>query len=174
MSLDKVKLVKLRKVKTPTRGTSVSAGLDFYIPDDIDSNKIKYFYPITDEPYYHYESNNDITIHPKESILIPSGIKVNVPHGYCLEFKNRSGLASKKSLIFGAHVVDEDYTGEIFFNIHNIGEYAVTLHPGDKIIQGVFHQVEYPLVEVVDTEEELFKDKETERGAGGFGSTGSN
>ena len=51
---------------------------------------------------------------------------------------------------------------------------ATRANPGDKIIQGVFHQVEYPLVEVVDTEEELFKDKESERGAGGFGSTGSN
>ena len=172
MSFENVKIVKLRNVKIPSRGTSVSAGLDFSIPDDLKSTDVKYFHQNSNEAYYHLDSD-DIKISPGESVLIPSGIKINIPRGYCLEFKNRSGMATKKSLIFGAHLVDEDYTGEIFFNMHNIGQDTVIIHAGDKIIQGVFHQVEYPSIEVVETEEELFKDKNTDRGAGGFGSTGS-
>ena len=74
---------------------------------------------------------------PGESRLFQTGLRVGVPHGYMLEIKNRSSVASKRSLLVGACVIDSGYDGEIFVNLHNIGneEQIVTRH--DKIAQAV-------------------------------------
>ena len=66
---------------------------------------------------------------------------------------NKSGIASKKRLVTGACVVDEGYTGEIFVNLHNIGEHPQFIESGDKIAQGVFVRIEKPiLLEVLVSE----------------------
>lgn len=146
-----VKFTKLKKVKSPSRGTPKSAGIDFYVPDE--------FRPIT--------------LDPGMDVLIPSGIKVRLPEGYALVANNKSGVATKKNLVFGASVVDEDYTGELHLHLINVGNKTVSVEPGDKIIQFLLEKQEYADVEEVSTEEELYADFQTERGAGGFGSTGS-
>ena len=145
-----MKFYKTRKVKTPNRGTERSAGIDFFIPED-------------------YE---ETTILPGESVLIPSGIKANVPMGYAFVAHNKSGVATKKNLQVGASVVDEDYQGEIHIHLTNVGSNPTSISPGDKIIQFLLVPVAYSHVEVVATEEELWNGKVTERGSGGFGSTG--
>ncbi len=147
-----MKLAKIRDVKTPTRGTAGSAGIDFYVPND---------YPATESL---------CTIEPGERFFIPSGIKANVPEGYALIAMNKSGVALKKGLLVGACVVDSDYQGEIHLHLVNTGKRDVTIEPGDKLVQFLLVPVNHCTVEVV-AEDNLFS-TETTRGAGGFGSTG--
>jgi len=145
-----MKISKTRDVKTPTRGTSGSAGIDFFVPSD---------YP-----------QNLCTVSPGERFFIPSGIKANVPEGYALIAMNKSGVALKKGLTVGACVVDSDYQGEIHLHLINTGTKTVTIEPGDKLTQFLLIPVDHCDVEVVQ-EKHLF-DEETSRGSGGFGSTG--
>ena len=140
----KIKLV--RKVKEPSRGTSVSAGLDFYIPDDFKATKVW----------------------PGKAILIPSGVKAQVPEGYALIAFNKSGIATKEGLIVGACVVDEDYEGEIHIHMINVGDKVVDIIPGQKLVQFVLLPVNYQNIEVVNE----LPQRQSERGEGGFGSTG--
>jgi dUTP pyrophosphatase len=146
-----MKILKVRDVKTPNRGTPQSAGLDFYIPND---------YPKT-------------VLLPNQSVLIPSGIKANVPAGFALIAFNKSGIAVKKQLLVGACVIDEDYMGEIHIDLKNVGTDTVELNPGDKVIQILCVPIEYVEVEEVSNILELFNGEVTERGTGGFGSTGT-
>jgi len=161
-----MKYTKIKDVKSPSRGTSQSAGIDFFIPDTWNDG----------EPY---------SIPPGGRVLIPSGIKVNVPSGYALIAFNKSGIASKTGLMVGACVVDEDYQGEVHINMINTnhpsevwdmdGHYAtnsghVTINPGDKLVQFILLPINYSNPEET-TLEELYTNT-TERGEGGFGSTG--
>lgn len=146
-----MKIYKTRNVKTPTRGTEGSAGLDFYVPYDF--------------PGTH-------SLIPGMSVNIPSGIKLKVPHGYALIFKNKSGVALKKGLQVGACVVDEDYQGEVHLHVRNIGTDVVWIDPGDKLVQALLVPVSCEGIEEVGSLEELFPEK-TDRGEGGFGSTGT-
>ena len=111
-------------------------------------------------------------IWPGQSVCIPSGIKVNVPTGHALIAFNKSGVALKKGLDVGACVVDEDYQGEVHLHLTNVSREKIRLSAGEKIVQFVLLPVNYAEIEVVD-EHQLF-DEETERGSGGFGSTGVN
>lgn len=146
-----MKFLKIRPVKSPNRGTPQSAGIDFFIPED---------FPQT-------------TLYPGKSVLIPSGIKLNVPSGHAFIANNKSGVATKKNLIVGACVVDEDYQGEIHIHLINVGSSTIEIAPGDKIIQFLLLPVVYEPVEIVETLEELYEGEITERGEGGFGSTGT-
>ena len=145
-----MKLAKIRNVKTPTRGTAGSAGIDFYVPDDYPSSLC--------------------TIQPGDRYFIPSGIKANVPEGFALIAMNKSGVSMKKGLMVGACVVDSDYQGEIHLHLINASNNAVTIEPGDKLTQFLLVPVNHCAVELVDVDD-LF-DEETARGSGGFGSTG--
>ena len=104
----------------PTRGNPSDAGLDVY------------FSPKAREP---------VTINPGQSVILPTGLKFGVPHGYMLEVKNRSSVASKRSLIVGACVVDSGYDGEVFVNLHNIGTDPQIVEPHTKIAQVVMTPV---------------------------------
>jgi len=147
-----MKIWKMREVKTPTRGTPGSAGIDFYVPED---------YP-----------DSLCTIAPGERFFIPSGIKANVPDGFALIAMNKSGVSMKKGLMVGACVVDSDYQGEIHLHLINTSNKKVTISPGEKLIQFLLVPVSHCEVEVVKWPDELF-DQETIRGSGGFGSTGT-
>ena len=114
----------------------------------------------------------DNPVWPGQSVCIPSGIKANVPEGFALIAFNKSGVALNKGLDVGACVVDEDYQGEIHLHLTNVSREKLRLQAGEKIVQFVLLPVNYAQVEVVD-EGSLF-DEETERGSGGFGSTGVN
>lgn len=142
-----MKIQKIRDVKTPTRGTSKSAGIDFYVPNN---------------PIY-----KNLSIAPGESVLIPSGIKAEVPKGYALIAFNKSGIAMQKRLYVGACVVDEDYQGEIHIHLTNVGDVITTIHINDKIAQFILLPVFYDTIEEV----EYIHSIPTERGTGAFGST---
>ena len=143
-----MKFTKVRNVKSPIRSTKYSAGIDFYVPEDF----------------------AEVMLGPGDDVLIPSGIKVRVPSGYALIAFNKSGIATKKRLISGACVVDEDYTGEIHLHLINAGKGNVSIQPNDKILQFILVPVNYSNVSEIDNES-YNSYGETERGAGGFGST---
>lgn len=152
--VEKLRYTKVRDVKNPVRGHKEDAGIDFYIPNDFKQDYLL----------------------PKEDICIPSGIKVIVPKGYALIFKEKSGVALNKKLTVGACVVDCGYTGEVHIHLFNNGNTSVKLLPGEKIIQAVLVPVETPDVYEISNED-YARDIETInslRGEGGFGSTGVN
>lgn len=144
-----LKFIKTREVKSPVRGHETDAGIDFFIPEDFE-NKI---------------------LAPGEDVLIPSGIKVVVPKGFALIFKEKSGVATKKKLTIGACVVDSDYRGEVHLHLFNNGLDEVFLEAGDKITQGIIFPIALGTPTEVSEEEYSTYDN-TERGEGGFGSTG--
>ena len=82
-------------------------------------------------------SETAFKIDPGQSVLVPTGCKFAVPHGYMMEIKNKSGVAHKRQLLVGACVIDSGYEGEVFINLHNIGTETQYLEPGDKVAQAV-------------------------------------
>lgn len=176
--IDNIQICKTRNVKTPVRGTSVAAGLDFFIPHDLTAADMDRMFNKTGH-VLNYTVGPDgfvseFVVKPGQSACIPSGIKAKLPHGYCMEFHNKSGVACKKSLLAGSCLIDEDYQGEWHIDVHNVSSTnAAYIFAGDKIAQFVMYKVEYPAVEVVSTEAELFANTESERGEGAFGSTGT-
>lgn len=146
-----MKFLKIRSVKDPTRGTSKSAGIDLYIPFEITTIELK----------------------PGESTLIPSGLKVDVPKNHVFVAMNKSGIATKKGLSVGACVIDEDYQGEIHIHLTNISNNSTTIEGGDKIVQCLILPINYEGVEIVESEDQMWNGEVTERGSGGFGSTGT-
>ena len=78
-----------------------------------------------------------VEIPPGGSVILGTGLKFGIPHGYMLQIMNRSGNAAKKQLMVGACVVDSGYDGEVFVNLHNVGPTPQTINAGDKVAQGV-------------------------------------
>ena len=146
-----MRISKIRDVKTPTRGTDGSAGIDFYVPND---------YP-----------TDLCSVDPHERLLIPSGVRADVPDGFALIAFNKSGVALKKGFDIGACVVDSDYQGEIHLHLFNTTEHVQEIEPGQKLVQFLLIPVDHCGIELV-ADEKLFT-SETDRGSGGFGSTGT-
>ena len=74
-------------------------------------------------------------IGPGESAILPTGLRFGVPHGFMLEVKNRSSVAAKQGLLVGACVIDSGYDGEIFINLHNVGNETQWIERNAKIAQ---------------------------------------
>ncbi len=142
-----VRIKKLDERATiPTYGTQFSAGADLYAVTD-----------------------NDVIIAPHETVLIHTGLSIEVPEGYAGLIYARSGLASKKGLAPAnkVGVVDSDYRGEVMVALHNHGEKEQTVSNGERIAQFViapFLKAEFTVCDELT---------ETVRGEGGFGSTGT-
>lgn len=140
----------VRDVKYPERGFWSDAGIDFFVPNDFAG----------------------VVLAPGDSILIPSGVKVEIPPGYMGLFLNKSGVAAKKSLVMGAQVIDPYYSGEVHLDLHNVGHEEVEIQPGDKITQMVLVPIAHAQLVLCD-EEDLYYDYMSGelRGEDGFGST---
>jgi len=164
-----MKIQKIRAVKNPQRGTSFSAGIDFFVPyfNDIfisDLLNINNFLRVNTD-------KNVINLPPHKRILIPSGIKVNFQgEPKVLIVFNKSGISVKKGLDALACVIDQDYQGEIHFSLVNTSDEDVVINEGEKIVQMLMLPVLYENIQITD--ENIWNEK-TERGEGGFGSTGS-
>lgn len=111
-----------------------------------------------------------VEIAPRETKMIPLGFAMAIPAGWAGLIFARSGLASKRDLVPAnkVGVIDADYRGEWFIPIHNHGTQMRTVEPGERIAQLVL----VPCMTAAFTE--LAELDETERGTGGFGSTGRN
>lgn len=128
------------KAIMPTRGTEHSAGFDLYAPERVD-------------------------IPAGASYLVGTGLSMAVPNGWFGQINPRSSIASKKKVRVGARVVDADYRGEVFINLHNDSDMAYEIQKGDRIAQIIFMPFLADIVQVDELDE-------TNRGYGGFGSTG--
>ena len=141
-----IKVIKLHpQAKLPTYGSVEAAGADIYA--------------CLDAP---------VTVDPGDTVWIPTGIALEVPKGCAGLIYARSGMAVKRNLAPAnkVGVVDSDYRGEIKVVLLNHGKVAQTIEPGERIAQFVITPVLTPVYELV---EELTG---TDRGFGGFGSTG--
>ncbi len=109
-----------------------------------------------------------VTLKPLERALIPTGLKIELEHGYEAQVRPRSGLSIKHgiTLINCVGTIDEDYRGEVCIPVVNLSNETYTIQPDERIAQMIIARVEQAKVEVVT---EL---TETLRGTGGFGSTG--
>lgn len=109
-----------------------------------------------------------VTIEPSSTVLIHTGIAMEIPEGFAGLIYARSGLASKKGLAPAnkVGVVDADYRGEIMVALHNHSDKAATVEPKERIAQLVI--APFITANFIETEEL----SDTVRGAGGFGSTG--
>jgi len=110
----------------------------------------------------------DAVVSPGETALVPTGWAVEIPEGYELQVRPRSGIALKRALILpnAPGTIDADYRGEVGVILRNVGTSLEWIHRGDRIAQAVLSRV--PRAEIVEVEEL----SDTERGVGGFGSTG--
>lgn len=140
-----VKIVNKSHHQLPDYQTVLSAGMD------LKAN--------TDEP---------IALKPMERWLFPTGIYIQLPEGYEAQIRPRSGLAAKYGVTVtnAPGTVDADYTGEVKVSLINLSTDTVVIQPGERIAQMVvakYEKVTWNEVAVLD---------ETERGDGGFGSTG--
>ena len=141
-------------VHPPTRGNPSDAGLDIYF-----------------SPAEHQA----VSIAPGDSVLLSTGLRFGVPHGYMLEVKNRSSVASKRSLVVGACVIDSGYDGEVFVNLHNIGTETQLVEPHTKIAQVVMVPVGHFRALERRGSEDLYgwyPITISDRGDGALGSTG--
>jgi dUTP pyrophosphatase len=111
-------------------------------------------------------ASEEITIPSKGRCLVPTGISMAIPKGYVGLIWPRSGLAVKRGIDSGAGVIDSGYRGEICVLLFNHSDDDFKVVKGDRIAQILIQKVETPQFIQVETLDE------TERGAGGFGSTG--
>ena len=107
-------------------------------------------------------------IHPRKTVIVPTGLHVELPKGYELQVRARSGFTVKRDIIVknGIGTIDSDYRGEIGVILYNIGKRSVYIEKGERIAQGVIVPVIRGIFEHVK------HIKTTERGVKGYGSTG--
>ncbi|KAM5173192.1 deoxyuridine 5'-triphosphate nucleotidohydrolase, mitochondrial [Mantella aurantiaca] len=115
---------------------------------------------------YDLYSAYDYVIAPHDKAIVKTDIQICVPNGCYGRVAPRSGLAAKHFIDVGAGVIDEDYRGNVGVVLFNFGKESFKVNKGDRVAQLICEQILYPELEEVKTLDE------TERGAGGFGSTG--
>jgi dUTP pyrophosphatase len=111
---------------------------------------------------------NQITLQPLQRALVPTGLFIELPGGYEAQIRPRSGLAAKRglTLLNSPGTIDSDYRGEIKCIVVNLSNEPQTIEPGERVAQMViarYEQIDWLEAETLQV---------TERGAGGFGSTG--
>jgi len=186
-----MQFIKTRDVKDPVRNQLENAGIDFYIPENnekfrlslCDKNATLRIATSVDDhahikeyikenlSYFTYDTGI-IYIAPHRAIIIPTGIKSKFGPELALIANNKSGIATKKQLIFGASVIDCSYQGEWHINLINTSDEYQTLECGTKAVQFIPHLISTDPVEIVDLPEEEFYTEKTSRGDGWQGSTG--
>lgn len=142
-----VKIVKLcENTRIPTYGSVSAAGADLYA--------------CIEQP---------VTIAPGQTLLVPTGLSMEIEEGFAGFIYARSGLATKRGLAPAnkVGVIDSDYRGQVMVSLHNHSDKEQTVEPGERVAQMVFAPVYQAQFVLTDTLEQ------TERGSGGFGSTGT-
>ena len=141
----KVKIVNRSQWPLPQYATPQSAGVDL-----------------------RADTREDIVLPPLGRAMVPTGLYLEIPAGYEAQVRPRSGLAAKKgvTVLNSPGTIDAEYRGEVRVILVNLSSDPFTIVPGERIAQMVFARHEQVDWEEVDTLEE------SERGAGGFGSTG--
>jgi len=167
--MDTLGFTKIRKVSTPTRGHVNDAGIDFFIPV-FDEEFVSYIETMNSSNAWREGS---VQIDCGERVLIPSGIKLDIPAGTALMGFNKSGVGLKKGLHLISQVIDSGYQGELIFNFANFTNEIIQISEGEKIIQYVLMPIYTPTLKEFSSDLELYSSFSSTRGGGGFGSTGT-
>ena len=163
-------------VKSPERDFG-NAGVDCYIPNYTETF-VKAFNEknSANNAYLEYTADGVfIVIKEHGRVNIPSGVRSRIDANVALEAQNKSGIATKYGLVYGASVVDANYTGIIHLSLLNTTSHVIKLPLGMKIVQFLPRLIDTSNVEVYrdTTIDEFYKDFEfSNRGEGAFGSTG--
>ncbi len=145
MNSIEVKLINRSENPLPEYATALSAGMDV-----------------------RAHLSEDLILQPLERKLIPTGLILEIPQGYECQVRPRSGLALKKGLtvLNSPGTIDADYRGEVGVILINLSNEPVTIEPSERIAQLIFS----PVIQVFLNETKELT--QTDRGLGGFGSTG--
>lgn len=137
----------------------------------LDQDAVEPEYATEDAAGMDLRSTRAVVLQPGERALVPTGLRVVIPRGFEGQVRPRSGLALKKgiALVNSPGTIDADYRGEIGIIMINHGQEEVRLDKGERIAQLVICPVIQAKIEVVDS----IGGHETDRGEGGFGSTGT-
>lgn len=152
MTFVKVNLIHPDAI-VPSKGSKDAAGFDLYM--------------VSASHEFSGDKMGHITIHPGKRVFVQTGVQMQLPVGTYGRIAPRSGLAAKYGLNTLAGVIDRDYTGELVVILHNTGNVSCTLEIGDRVAQLIVEQY----LQDVHLIEAGFDG--TERGEGGFGSTGA-
>lgn len=171
-----LKIKRLTETATlPTKAHDTDACFDIYadIPEATYEYKETITNPLGGEFGYAAietvtKTGEGVAIQPHQTVLIPTGFATEIPHGFWGAIFARSGLASKQGLrpAQGVPVIDEPYRGQWMIPLHNDSEEVRVIHHGDRICQ--FMLLPYFQTTITEVEELDL----TDRGEGGFGSTG--
>jgi dUTPase len=147
--------------------------LDFYVPTDLSVEEFMSKQHGTIEVNDENGILKSFELKPHQRVLIPSGIKVLItPINSMLQANNKSGVSTKKGLIFTAEVVDSPYTGEVHIGVVNTSNDYVEIKAGEKLVQFVHVPIFLSEPKEITNEhyDQIAKDWGT-RGSEGFGST---
>lgn len=161
------------KTEEPIRGSAHAAGMDVFLPRGTermvkDLNEKNGWAPPAPIAEFNDSLPYRISVGPHERIVIPTGLRFNIPEGTYLEVANRGSVAAKMGLVYGAHIIDEDYGGIVFINLINTTEKWIELESGAKIAQ-LIHK------EYIKSQPARIPESDirvTARGDGALGSTG--
>lgn len=195
-----IKLFVCGDVKAPQRAKG-DAGIDFFVPnfseqflkDLTDKNSgapMRYqvqMVPLTEEEFKNDPNKAGFIVLPAhEDLLIPTYVKSRIPEGMYIRMANKSGVCTKQKLIVGAEVIDSTYEGIIHIHVFNNSNSSRIIEFGQKLAQGVPEKYcaddldvwydssieKFKDMKNQTTAEEFYKDHNSARGEGGFGSTG--
>ena len=141
-----INVVKLHEdAVVPTYGTTGAAGFDFYSVDSV-------------------------IVEAGQTVIVKTGLAMAICEGFEIQVRPRSGMSAKTKIRVANSpgTIDSDYRGEIGIIVDNVGQEPYEIHVGDRVAQGILAIVPQASFIVVDSLDE------TERGAGGYGSTGIN
>jgi dUTPase len=226
-NVETINFLKIRDVKSPTRGFPTDAGIDFYVPEfnasfikdlklknpelfdpkPINTSNLVYAsngaayssnngcftlnsearavvsYELEDKndtliKYDEEKGENYLLLYPHNKILIPSGIKSRMSSSSprALIASNKSGIASKHGVIFGAQVVDYSYQGEIHINVINTSTKPVRIYENMKLIQFIETPIFVSEIKIFESSvhneaSNFYEGMIMDRGSAGFGST---
>lgn len=170
--MDFIKYIKTRNVHDLTRGTDEAAGIDFYVPE-LDDKFLADLVAKNANAHVYYAVADDkltITLLPGGRILIPSGIKTAIAPGTMLMAANKSGVSTKKGLVYTAEIVDSDYSGEVHLGIANFTDTPTTITTGEKLVQFIHTPILLGKPEEISEDEFNAYHDGSKRGDKGFGS----
>jgi len=201
MPKETIKFLKVRDVLSPTRTYPTDAGIDFYVPkfnkklidnlktlnsslfkdenNNITPVSIQHNFADYNNSKFKFDEELEklyFILSPHSRVLIPSGIHCRMSEsGRCLIAANKSGIASKKGLIFGAQVVDSTYQGEIHINVINTSTSNVHIYEDMKIIQFIETPIYANPIEIFNISEtnidQFYLGMINDRKSAGFGSS---
>ncbi len=142
--------------------------LKFFLSDEAKEKGVQLVIPRIGDAGFDIQSMENLIIKPKTQVMVSTGLHVAVPLGYVMIIKDRSGMAGKRRIYTHAGVIDAGYRGEVKIVVSNDGDEDQEIQIKDKIAQALVVPCVVEALEVGSLEDL----GETQRGAGGFGSTG--